>query len=425
LGRLFFGPAAAENRCFAAMNVRQLFQQHLAPTSPAPVGLHIVHAAGSRLTDAAGKEYIDLIGGISVCNIGHRHPAVVQAIRDQADAYLHVMVYGELIQSPQAEYAALLASNLPAELDCVYFTNSGAEATEGAIKLARRITGRPQIVAAVNSYHGNTTGALALMGDEYWRNAFRPLMPGVLHHAYNSKALIDAITDQTACVVLETIQAEAGVIAPAPEWLQAVRMRCTETGALLILDEIQCGFGRTGTLWGFEQFGVVPDMVLLGKALGAGMPLGAFVSSNRNMQALTANPVLGHLTTFGGHPVSCAAGLAGLRALLEEDLIATVEAKAERFRELLQHPAIRAVRNRGLLMAVELEGGAEQVLALINGAIAGGVFSDWFLFAADCIRIAPPLNISDADVRQSCRIILDVLDSLTGRPQKGVSEPVA
>lgn len=387
------------------MNARQLFQQHLAPTSPAPLGLHIVHAEGSRMRDADGKEYIDLIGGISVCNIGHRHPAVVHAIRNQADAYLHVMVYGELVQTPQAEYAALIASGMPGDLDCVYFTNSGAEATEGAIKLARRLTGRPRILAAENSYHGNTTGALALMGDEYWRNAFRPLMPGVDHRRYNSAAFLDAVTEQTACVVLETVQAEAGVIAPRPEWIRELRHRCDATGTLLILDEIQCGFGRTGTLWGFEQFGVVPDIVLLGKALGGGMPLGAFVASGERMRALASNPVLGHLTTFGGHPVSCAAGLAGMRALLDENLMAGVPAKAERFRTGLRHPQIRAVRNMGLLMAVELEGGAEMVLRVIGHAVAGGVFSDWFLFAADCIRIAPPLNIPDDEIDRSCSIL--------------------
>lgn len=362
------------------------------------------------MEDADGREYIDLIGGISVCNIGHRHPAVVQAIRDQSEAFLHVMVYGELIQSPQAEYAAMLAEHLPPGLDCVYFTNSGAEATEGAIKLARRITGRPGIIAAEKSYHGNTTGALALMGDEYWRNAFRPLMPGVRHYPYNSEAFLNAIDKTTACVVLETVQAEAGVIRPGEAWLQAVRRRCDESGALLILDEIQCGFGRTGTLWGFEQFGVTPDILLLGKALGSGMPLGAFISSNARMQALTANPVLGHLTTFGGHPVSCAAGLAGMKALLDENMIAGVAEKAAIFCELLQHPDIAAIRNCGLLMAVELRGGAEQVLRAINEAILLGVFSDWFLFAADCIRIAPPLNIPEDDIRTSCSLLLQAID---------------
>ncbi len=393
------------------MNVRQLFQQHLAPTSPAPIGLHIVSAQGSRLRDAEGKDYIDLIGGISVCNIGHRHPRVIDAIRSQADAYLHVMVYGELIQTPQAEYAALLAENLPAGLDSVYFTNSGAEAAEGAIKLARRLSGRPRIVAAEKSYHGNTTGALALMGDEYWRNAFRPLMPGIDHRPYNSEALLDAITEQTACVVLETVQAEAGVLKPGPGWLQAVRRRCDETGALLILDEIQCGFGRTGTLWGFSQFGVVPDILLLGKALGAGMPLGAFIASRERMGALASRPVLGHLTTFGGHPVSCAAGLAGMHALLAENMMDAVAPKAELFLSLLSHPEITAVRSCGLMMAVELRGGAELVLRVIREAIGRGVFSDWFLFAADCIRIAPPLNIPDEDIRQSCRLLLEAIDA--------------
>ena len=396
---------------FAAqtMNTRQLFQQHIAQTSPEPIGLHIVHAEGSMLRDDSGKEYIDLIGGISVCNVGHRHPSVVAAIKAQADAYLHVMVYGETVQSPQVEYARLLTQHLPPSLDCVYFTNSGAEATEGAIKLARRVTGRPGIIAANHSYHGNTTGALALMGDEYWRSAFRPLMPGVTHCDYNSQALIDAIDGQTACVVLETIQAEAGVIAPRREWLQAVRARCSETGALLVLDEIQCGFGRTGRLWGFEQFGVVPDIVLLGKALGGGMPLGAFISSFTNMQLLTNNPVLGHITTFGGHPVSCAAGLAAMHALLDEEMVAGVGKREALFRDQLNHPAIKAVRSAGLLLAVEL-GGAEEVMSCLAKALTRGVFSDWFLFAPECIRIAPPLTISEQEIRDACSILKDCLN---------------
>lgn len=386
------------------MNIRQLFQQHLAPTSPAPIGLHITRAEGTMLYGADGKEYLDLIGGISVCNVGHRHPAVVKAIKDQADAYLHIMVYGELVQSPQVQYATLLAKYLPAGLNSVYFTNSGAEATEGAIKLARRLTARPNILACNNSYHGNTTGALAVMGDEYWRNAFRPLMPGVDHYNYNSQELIDAITEQTACVIIETIQAEAGIVAPQQDWLNALREKCTETGALLIMDEIQCGFGRTGTLWGFEHFGVIPDIVLLGKALGGGMPLGAFISSHENMQALTANPVLGHLTTFGGHPVSCAAGLAAMNALLEERMMESVAAKEALFHKLLVHPAIKAVRSKGLLIAIELENG-EAVMQTLAKALDLGLFSDWFLFAANCIRVAPPLTITEEEIHTAVKIL--------------------
>lgn len=387
------------------MNTRQLFQQHLAQTSPAPIGLEIISASGKYLTAADGRQYLDLIGGISVCNTGHCHPAVVAAIKKQAETYLHVMVYGELVQSPQVAYAQLLASHLPARLDCVYFTNSGAEATEGAIKLARRLTGRTEIIACNNSYHGATLGALSVMGDEYWRNAFRPLLPGVWHYDYNSSALIDAINEDTACVIIETVQAEAGVIEPQQQWLQQLRNRCTETGSLLILDEIQCGFGRTGKLWGFEHYNIIPDILMLGKALGGGMPLGAFIASHSRMQSLTANPVLGHITTFGGHPVSCAAGMASMQVLLEERMVENVQAKEQLFRQLLVHPAIKAVRSKGLLIAVELES-PEKVLHTLTLCLEKGLFSDWFLFAANCIRIAPPLTITEAEVKTACDIIL-------------------
>ncbi|MES2703120.1 MAG: aspartate aminotransferase family protein [Bacteroidota bacterium] len=390
------------------MNTRQLFQQHIAQTSPAPVGLEIISAEGNYLYSADGQAYLDLIGGISVCNIGHRHPAVVAAIKQQADAYLHVMVYGELVQSPQVQYAALLAKYLPANLQCVYFTNSGAEATEGAIKLARRVTGRTDIICCNHSYHGNTLGALALMGDEYWRNAFRPLMPGVWHYDYNSPALIDAIDSNTACVVIETIQGEAGVISPHAEWLSALRAKCTATGTLLVMDEIQCGFGRTGKLWGFEHYNITPDIVLLGKALGGGMPLGAFVSSWELMQTLTADPVLGHITTFGGHPLCCAAGMAGMHALIDEQMVAGVPAKEQLFHSLLVHPEIKEVRSKGLLMAVELAS-AEHVATTLQRCLEKGLFSDWFLFAPQCIRLAPPLTITEEEIRKACVIILESL----------------
>lgn len=390
------------------MNIRQLFQQHVAQTSDAPIGLNITSASGSYLYDADGKKYLDLIGGISVCNVGHRHPTVVDAIKKQADQYLHVMVYGEVIQSPQVSYAHLLTQYLPEQLNCVYFTNSGAEATEGAIKLARRVTGRPDIIACNNSYHGATLGALSIMGDEYWRNAFRPLMPGVWHCDYNSESLIDSINEKTACVIIETIQAEAGVIAPDPQWLKRLREKCTEKGALLVFDEIQCGFGRTGRLWGFEHFDVVPDIMLLGKALGGGMPLGAFISSYENMQQLTSNPVLGHITTFGGHPVCCAAGMAAFQALLSERLIDGVPGKEQTFRQHLKHPAIKAVRSKGLLIAVELESN-EVVLKVLKSCLDRGLFSDWFLFAPQCIRIAPPLTITDDEIRTACSIIRESL----------------
>ncbi len=390
------------------MNTRQLFLQHLAQTSPAPVGLDIARAEGNYLYDSEGTKYLDLIGGISVCNIGHRHPAVVAAIKEQADAYLHVMVYGELMQSPQVQYAALLAAHLPPTLDCVYFTNSGTEATEGALKLARRVTGRPNVVCCHHSYHGSTMGALSVMGDEYWRNAYRPLLPGVGHFEYNSQELIDAIDEHTACVIIETIQAEAGIKVPEQWWLDALRSKCTATGALLIFDEIQCGFGRTGKLWGFEHFSVAPDILLLGKALGGGMPLGAFISSHRLMQTLTDNPVLGHITTFGGHPVCCAAGMAGMRALLEEHMIDEVAVKEKLLHDLLVHPEIVAVRSKGLLIAVELSS-AEKVMSTLQACLGKGLFSDWFLFAPHCIRIAPPLTITEEEIRHACATLLSCL----------------
>jgi acetylornithine/succinyldiaminopimelate/putrescine aminotransferase len=390
------------------MNNRQLFLQHVAQTSPAPVGIEITHAKGSYLYGTDGKKYIDLIGGISVCNLGHRHPAVVEAIKKQADAYLHVMVYGELVQSPQVQYASLLAKHLPQNLDCVYFTNSGTEATEGALKLARRYTGKTDVLCCNNSYHGSTMGALSVMGDEYWRNAYRPLLPGVWHYNYNSDELIAAVNEQTACVIIETIQAEAGVIEPNKLWLQRLREQCTATGTLLIFDEIQCGFGRTGSLWGFEHYGVVPDVLLLGKALGGGMPMGAFIAAHDIMQCLTDNPVLGHITTFGGHPVCCAAGMAGMKALLDENIVSLVHAKSEQFRKLLVHPSIKAVRGKGLLIAVELES-QQHVMSTLEKCIAAGVFSDWFLFAPQCIRIAPPLNISEQEINDACAVLLACL----------------
>lgn len=394
------------------MNTRDIFLRHNAQTSPAPVGLHITSAKGNYLYDADGKEYLDLIGGISVCNVGHCHPEVVAAIQKQAAEYLHIMVYGELVQSPQTEYAQLITSHLPQGLDCVYFTNSGAEAVEGAIKLSRRVTGKTDIIACNNSYHGSTTGALSIIGDEYWRNAYRPLMPGVWHYNYNSSELIKAINSQTACVIIETVQAEGGIIEPKIQWLQALRKKCTETGTLLMFDEIQCGFGRTGKLWGFEHYAVVPDILLLGKALGGGMPLGAFVSSYQNMQVFTNNPVLGHISTFGGHPVCCAAGMAAMEVLIKENMIASVEEKGRLFIQQLQHTLIKAVRAKGLLIAIELSDN-ETTLAAVQECINNGLFTDWFLFAQNCIRVAPPLTITYDEIKKACEIIHASLSELS------------
>lgn len=390
------------------MNNRQLFLQHVAQTSDAPLALEMVSAKGMYMWDADGKQYLDLIAGISVCNVGHCHPAVVQAIKDQAEKYMHLLVYGEFIQSPQVAYAHYLTKHLPAALDSVYFTNSGSEAVEGAMKLAKRHTGRTEIIAFKNSYHGSTQGSLSIMGDEYWRNAFRPLLPDVQHLQYNDMSAIEQITSKTACVIAETVQAEAGVRPPSEAWLQALRKRCTETGTLLILDEIQCGLGRNGTLWAFEQYDIVPDVLLLGKALGGGMPLGAFIANRAVMNSLTHQPVLGHITTFGGHPVACAAGLAGMKALLEEDMMAGIPEKEALFLELLQHPRINAVRSKGLMLAVEMESFAANK-QLIDHCIANGVLTDWFLFAPECLRIVPPLIISEEEIRMACRVILDGL----------------
>jgi acetylornithine/succinyldiaminopimelate/putrescine aminotransferase len=361
------------------------------------------------LYDAAGKEYIDLVGGISVANTGHRHPEVIAAIQKQLDAYLHIMVYGEFVETPQVQFAKLLTDHLPATLNSVYFTNSGAEAVEGAMKLAKRVTNRTQIIAFNNSYHGSTQGALSVMGDEYWRNAFRPLLPDVLHLEYNSFESLSSITEQTACVITETVQAEAGILVPAKEWMLALRKKCSSTGTLLVLDEIQAGFGRTGKLWGFEHFDIVPDVLLLGKALGGGMPLGAFIADRKLMQALTENPVLGHITTFGGHPVCCAAGMAAMKVLLEEGMINPVKQKEELFRSLLIHPKIEAVRSFGLWMTVEFDS-FETNKKIINACIQQGVLTDWFLFASNCLRISPPLIISEEEIRKACEVIMEACD---------------
>jgi acetylornithine/N-succinyldiaminopimelate aminotransferase len=387
------------------MNQRELFFKHLGQTSPAPLGLEIVRAEGVYLYDVSGKKYLDAIGGISVCNTGHRHPDVISAIKDQTDRFLHVLVYGELIQSPQVEYAHTLASYLPEKLQSVYFTNSGTEATEGAMKLAKRVTGRTEIMAFDYSYHGSTQGSLSLMGDEYWRNAFRPLLPGVSHLRYNHLTDLERITEKTACVVAETVQAENGVIKPSKEWILALRKKCDETGALLILDEIQVGFGRTGSLWGFEQYGIVPDILLLGKALGGGLPLGAFIASKKLMDSFTDRPVLGHITTFGGHPLSCAAGLAAMKVLIKEKLIDFIAEKENLFRKRLVHTSIKSVRSAGLLIAVEFEN-SEINKRVIDGCLRDGMLTDWFLFASACLRIAPPLIIKLEEIEEICRIIL-------------------
>ena len=393
------------------MNNRELFLRHVGQTSEAPLCLNIVKAEGSKMWDADGKEYLDLIAGISVCNVGHRHPDVVAAIKKQADEYLHIMVYGELVENPQVHYAKKLTEHLPGQLNAVFFTASGSEATEGAMKLAKRYTGRTSIVSFKNSYHGSTQGALSVMGSEYWQQAFRPLLPGIVQLNYNSFTDLDAINENTACVIAETIQAEAGVNMPDINWLKALREKCTATGTLLVLDEIQCGFGRNGTLWAFEQFGITPDILLLGKALGGGMPLGAFVADKKIMDSFTHNPVLGHINTFGGHPVSCAAGLAAFKYLINENIVAAVKSKETLFRDLLVHPKINKVNSAGLMIAVWFDD-FETNKKIIDALIEEGVFTDWFLFASNALRIAPPLNISEDDIRFSCGKIIEVLEKI-------------
>ena len=398
------------------MTNRQLFLSHVGQTSAAPLCLEIVKAAGSKMFDIDGNEYIDLIGGISVCNIGHRHPKVIEAIKKQLDDYLHIMVYGELVQRPQVQYAELLTQHLPASLNAVFYTASGSEATEGAMKLAKRYSNRTQIISFKNSYHGSTQGALSVMGSEYWQQAFRPLLPDTLQLNYNSFEDLENITGRTACVIAETIQAESGVTVPQNDWLKALRKKCYATGALLILDEIQCGFGRNGTLWAFEQFGIIPDILLLGKALGGGMPMGAFVADKKIMDSFTHDPVLGHINTFGGHPVCCAAGLAAFKVLLEENLIAGVKEKEELFLSLLKQTGC-PVRSRGLMIALEFKSFEmnknviDELLKPSNSS-NGLVFTDWFLFAPNCLRIAPPLTITPEEISQACNRILEVVASL-------------
>ncbi|MDB5248218.1 MAG: aspartate aminotransferase family protein [Segetibacter sp.] len=391
------------------MTNRQLFLNHVAQTSPSPIGLEIVKAAGIKMWDVNGKEYIDLISGFSVCNIGHSNPKVIKAVKDQVEQYMHLIVYGEFIETPQVAYAKLLADHLPPSLNSVYFTNSGAEATEGAMKLAKRATGRSKIIACNKAYHGSTQGALSIMGDEYWRNSFRPLLPDVYHLDYNSIDLINSIDGTTACVIVETVQAESGVNKPGAEWLTALRAKCSENGALLIFDEIQAGFGRTGSLWAFEQYEVVPDVLLLGKALGGGMPLGAFIADIQLMNTLTSNPVLGHITTFGGHPVSCSAGMAALKVLLENNWLKEVQLKEQLFLSLLKHKSIKAVRSAGLWMALEFES-FEVNKKIIDSCIEKGVVSDWFLFAPNCMRIAPPLIISEEEIKTLSSVILSCIE---------------
>ena len=397
------------------MDNRALFLRHIAQTSPAPIGLEIIRAEGIYQYDTNDRQYLDLISGFSVANIGHSHPKVVAAVQQQAAAYMHLIVYGEFVQSPQVSYAKLLTDHLPQQLNCVYFTNSGAEATEGAMKLAKRSTGRTKIIAFNKSYHGSTQGALSVMGSEYYRNAYRPLLPEIYHYNYGSEEAINAVDETVACVLTEPVQAESGVTQPPDGWLPALREACNKQGALLVFDEIQAGFGRTGSLWAFEQTGITPDILLLGKALGGGMPLGAFIAGYDRMQTLTHNPVLGHITTFGGHPVSCAAGKAALEVLLQSNCIEQVKKKEQLLHQYLKHPAITSLTSAGLWASIGFDS-FETNLAVVQQCLANGLITDWFLFAPERMRIAPPLVITDEELIAACKTVVRSINEAMEKP---------
>lgn len=385
---------------------RQLFFDHLAQTSETPLAIEIIKAEGIYLFDVSGKRYLDLISGISVSNVGHRHPKVITAIKDQVDKFMHLMVYGEYIQSPQVQLSKALSDVLPGNLSSVYFVNSGSEAIEGAMKLAKRFTGRTEIISFKNGYHGSTQGSLSIMGNEEFKNAFRPLLPDTKQIEYNNFENLKEITNRTACVIVETIQGEAGAIVPEKDFLKQLREHCNKVGVLLVADEIQCGFGRTGKLFAFEHYDFVPDILCLAKGMGGGMPIGAFIASKEIMNSFTNNPILGHITTFGGHPVCCAASNATLGILLEEKLVERVEEKEKLFRELLKHPKIKSINGKGLLLALEFES-YEQNKIIIDECIEKGVIVDWFLFNSNSMRIAPPLTISEEEIVFACKIILE------------------
>jgi acetylornithine/succinyldiaminopimelate/putrescine aminotransferase len=387
---------------------RQLFLQHVGQTSPAPLGLEIERAEGIYLYDVNGKSYIDFISGISVSNVGHRHPKVIAAIQAQLNKYMHLMVYGEYVQSPQVMLAQRIASLLPDSLNSVYFTNSGAEAIEAALKLAKRTTQRSELISFRNSYHGSTHGALSIMGSEFFKTSFRPLLPDTCLLDYNDIKQLQLISNKTAAVVIEPVQAEAGIIVPDNNYLIALRKRCHETGTLLIMDEIQTGFGRTGKLFGFEHSGVIPDIICFAKGMGGGMPIGAMVSSRDNLNAFTENPVLGHITTFGGHPVCCAAALACIDVIVEEQLPEAAARRQDIFKEYLQHPAVQEIRGIGLMHAVLFDS-YNVNKKVIDALLENGIITDWFLFCDYGLRIGPPLTITDDELIRTLETMRDVM----------------
>lgn len=394
-------------------SARETFLRHLAPTSSSPMMLEVESAAGTIITDTQGKKYIDLISGIAVSSLGHNHPGIKKAVIAQLDKHAHVMVYGEFIQSPQNRLAELLCKVLPDSLNCCYFVNSGAEAIEGAVKLAKRSTGRYEIMAFRNAYHGSTAGALSLMSEPYFKDAFRPLVPGIKWMDFGNMAQLNHITEDTAAIVIEFVQAEAGALTADKTFFTALRKRCTETGTLIIADEIQTGMRRTGKLFAFEDYDIVPDIIVLAKAFGGGMPLGAFIAEKELMQKLSNNPPLGHITTFGGHPVSCAAAEASLKiisAISESDIVE----RENLFRKLLVHPSIINISGKGLLLGIEFEN-AEICQQAIKQCIHQGIITDWFLFAPQKLRIAPPLNISLHEIQTACQIILSSINIVTSK----------
>jgi len=389
---------------------KEFFYRYLAQTSPAPLALEIERAEGSYLFDVFGKKYIDFVSGISVSNVGHCHPKVVEAIKSQVDKYMHLMVYGEYVESPQVQYAKRICDLLPDNLNSVYFVNSGAEAIEGAIKLAKKYTGRYEIIAFKNAYHGSTIGAMSIMGNEKLKKAFRPLLPGVRFLEYNNFDDLNKISKKTACVIVEVIQAEAGIVLPKPDYLKALAEVCKKNRTLLVVDEIQTGMGRTGKMFGFEHHGISPDIITLAKAFGGGMPLGAFVASSEIMKSL-CNPPLSHITTFGGHPVCCAAGLAALNVIIDEDLLKNIDSKSELIKRTLTFDNY-TIRGKGLLLAMDLKS-AEFNFKVIEKCIQKGLITDWFLFADNMLRISPPLNITDEDIIFACGAIKETVIELT------------
>jgi len=396
------------------LSQRQLFLDHLAQTTDFPLMIEIERAEGVYMYSTDGKKYLDLISGIGVSNVGHRHPRVLKAIHEQLDKYMHLMVYGEFVQSPQVQLAEALVSTLPEPLASCYLVNSGSEAVEGALKLAKRFTGRSKLISCYDAYHGSSHGALSVCGNEGFKQAYRPLLPGIQHIRYGHQEDLAHIDDSVAAIIVETVQGEAGVKVAGKSYFEQLRARCDESGTLLILDEIQAGFGRTGTFWAFEHYGIVPDILVTAKGMGGGMPIGAFIASRDMMASFKNNPILGHITTFGGHPVSAAASLATLKVIREERLYEQAEAKAEYFKKILKHPAIKEIRNQGLMMAAAFDS-FDVLKPVIDRAIELGVVTDWFLYCDNAMRIAPPLIISKEEIEEASSIVLQATEEVCGK----------